>query len=295
MKIQHIFGFLALGASLSFGAEIPNKPNNNVQQPVNSYAPFQLFDSQFNFGLGLSHGTTAIANSGFSGPVRDKNGQIGTYNNNYDNLQIEKLFDIGVWFLVDGTLVNSYSQSKNQSQVAGQQSGNNITGNNPFFGGISAKVGYAFPFNDSILVTPYGQLARSTNMSSFALDNISAGENNLTQSYFNTLGYGFRVEVLAIQKYLELYIDENLHYNFSQTPIADAVYRGNPSYGEWASTIGLKWRVAYNFQIGANYTFSYDVTQDTLSNRQDSNPMSQTNYYQPATNSAYMLTFGFNY
>ncbi len=291
MKFKYLLSLSIVISSLSLAAELKKPQNaNNTNSWSDKYQPFQLFDSQFNIGLGASNGTTSITGGPQFGPGPH---DLGKYNNVYNTLEVEKLFDAGVWFVVDGTLVDSYSQSANQSLVSGQKSGNNITGNNPYFGGVSAKVGYAFPFNDSIMVTPYGMIGRSTNMSSFALDNLSAGEKNLTSSYYNTLGAGFRLEAIAINKYLELYLDEYLGHNFNETPIEPTIFSGDPSYSAWTTTVGLKWRVAYNFQIGANYAFTADYPATPLMNKQDSK--APFYYYTPSTNYAYMLTFGFNY
>jgi opacity protein-like surface antigen len=286
MKFKYLLSLSIVISSLSFAAESVNKSGSTWSD---GYKPYQLFDSQFNIGLGASQGVTSKANW----PQWGSEPSDGTYNNIYNTLEIEKLFSVGVWLLIDATLVDSYSQSSNQSLVAGQKSGNNITGNNPYFGGVSAKVGYAFPFNDSIMVTPYGMVGRSTNMSSFALDNLAASEKNITQSYYNSLGLGFRLEAIAINKYLELYLDEYLGHNFSETPIETTIFSGDPSYSAWTTTLGLKWRVADNFQVGANYAFSAYHTATYLQNIQNSK--APFYYYTPSTNQAYMVTFGFNY
>lgn len=266
-----------------------NQNSTKSKLHFNRYQSFQLFDNQFNVGLGFTNGVTSpnVHNSLWT------KGDFGTYNNFYNNLELEKLFDIGVWLLLDGTLVNSYSQSANQNLDANKMSGNNITGNYPYFGGFSAKLGYAFTFNNDILITPYTNFGRSTNMSSFALDNLAVAEQNITSSYYNNFGFGFRLEAIAISDYLQLYLDEYLGKNFNQTPIEKSIFYGDPSYEIWTTTLGLKWRVAYNFQIGANYGFSADYPESILINKKDSQHGSS--YYLPAHSSSYMLTFGFNY
>jgi hypothetical protein len=287
MKFKYLLFLSIMISSLSVAAESSKSANNDHKSWSDQYKSYQLFDNQFNIGLGVSNGTTALAGIPSWGQ--------GTYNNFYNTIEVEKLFSVGVWFLVDGTLVNQYSQSANQSLVVGQKSGNNITGNNPYFGGVNAKVGYALPFNEALMITPYGAFGRSTNMSSFALDNLAASEKSLTQSYYNTLGLGFKLEAIAINQYLNLYLDEYFARNFNQTPIEKTIFSGDPSYCAWTTTVGLKWRVAYNFQIGANYAFTadYTSTKHPLRNIQDSRSASY--YYVPSTNNAYMLTFGFNY
>lgn len=107
------------------------------------YSAFQKFDRQYSLGFGVTSGNLT-------------NGSNGAVNNSqYINLEVERLFNVGIWMDINASLLTYYSQNADPATPAV----GTTTGSQPSFGGINAKVGYAFSLlPDHLLITPYGYL-----------------------------------------------------------------------------------------------------------------------------------------
>lgn len=216
-------------------ATVNSSANNNSE-----YNAFQQYDNEYNIGYGVTSGNLT-------------NGSNGAVNNTqFMNLEVEHLFNMGVWFDVNASLLTYYSQQADPAAgTVGQ-----TTGSQPIFGGIDASVGYAFPLiEDTLMITPYGTVGRNTNLSSYTLVN-QPTQTNLTEDYFWTVGAGARVEY-RINSVFDLYLDQNAVYNASQAPTINGV--PNNSNYQYTSTLGAKFNLYRNFQLGAKafYTGNY--------------------------------------
>lgn len=220
----------------------------NSESP-NAYSPFQQFDRQFSLGFGVTSGNLTNGNNG------------AVNNSQYVNLEIERLFNIGVWMDVNASLLTYYSQAADPAVP----SLGTTTGSQPNFGGINAKVGYAFPvLGDKLLLTPYGQLGRNTNISSYTMA-YSGSTTNLTNDYFWSVGGGARLEY-RVNNIFDFYLDQNAIYNASQAPTIQGLAPNN-NYA-YTSTLGGKFNLYRNFQLGAQafYTNYYYVNGLTTTN-----------------------------
>ena len=168
---------ITLGLFSVVPAVFATTTTTSVSESANAYAPFQQFDRQYSLGVGATSGNLT-------------NGQNGQVNNSeYVNLEIERLFNVGVWLDINANLLTYYSQAVDPAvTVTG-----NTTGSQANFGGINVKVGYAFPiYEDKLLLTPYGTIGRNTNISSYTMAYNSVPANN-NYTYTTTLGSKFNV------------------------------------------------------------------------------------------------------
>jgi hypothetical protein len=238
---------LASAATVSFAAN----PSDSVTPPANSnpYSAFQQFDREYNLGYSIVSGNVSNGKSN------------GVYNSQAMNLEVERLFDLGVWMDVSASLLTYYSQAADPSLP----SLGTTTGSQPNFGGVNAKVGYAFPLiKDTLLLTPYGLVGRNTNLSSYTLVN-SGQTTNLTQDYFWTAGVGARLEY-RLDHIFDFYLDQSAAYNASQAPTVQGLAPNN-NYA-YTTTLGAKFNLYRNFQLGAkafytNYYFTQGLTTVT--------------------------------
>ncbi len=214
-----------VGVSPVFAATTANESGN-------VYSAFQKFDRQYNVGFGVTSGNLT-------------NGQSGAVNNSeFINLEIERLFNVGIWLDVNANLLTYYSQGADPAIPAL----GTTTGSQPNFGGLNAKVGYAFPLiKDTLMITPYGQIGRNTNISSYTM-NYAEPTTNLTQDYFWTVGGGARLEY-RLNSVFDFYLDQSMVYNSSQAPTTQGV-PPNDNY-QYTTTLGAKFNLYRNFQLGA--------------------------------------------
>ncbi len=236
---------------------------------------FQKFDNEYN--LGYSMYQTTLTN--------------GAHNQNLQQsqalqLEVERLFDIGVWMNVAGDFVVSTNSLGNKIPV-GQES-------SPFsqdfnLGGINAKVGYGYIISKKYLqFIPYGQIGRNTNLARSTV--INNNQNNITNDYFITVGIGVRLEY-RINDSIFVYIDQAGNYNWDQSgPVNGVQPQNNVIY---TSTLGAKFNIWRNLQLGLkgfynNYqymaaapTLPYDPTGSSI--------------YQPQYNIGGMFTIGLTY
>ena len=203
---------------------------------------FQQFDNQYNVGYGVNQMSTGAAS--VSGDL------VG---NEYINLEVEKLFDNNIWFDVNANLVtyttNFGANSKSADPVA---SGGGLLSANGNFGGINAKVGYAFPLiSNALQLTPYVQAGRNTNLSGYSVGNSmgygTANATNVTNDFYYTTGAGARLEYRALDN-VSVYFDQSAVYNFDQTPYTAGF--GAQNTFQARSTLGVKYNAYKSLQIG---------------------------------------------
>lgn len=270
MKKFKILGLLASGLiSNAFAAE------------SSVYSNFQAIDNQYNIGYGFNFGST-----------KDSANQTGSFTGQSLNIEMEKLWDEGVWLDVSANVITAYYQTNNPTSNPYINNGN-ISGSNANFGGVNAKLGYAVPVASKFLVTPYVLGGRNTNVSTYALDNIALQQKNIVDSYFWTGGLGGRMEYLP-KPNLDLYFDFAAVYNLSMTPIQAGVFSGNPSYGSFSPTVGFKYNVYKELQLGASAYYAVNFAQDNLDYVGTSGIPSYS-YYKATNNYGAAVTLGMTY
>src|SRR6185437_2663654 len=229
--------------------------SSNDVAVTNVNSAFQDFQNEYNIGYGYSTGTLI-------------NGAHNTtsYNTQSVNLELEHLFDIGVWFDVNFNMLTS-----NNQQNLGVLNGGNgsYTGNpaynngaafnqNPFVFTFNVKGGYAFNLiNNTLQLTPYLMLGRNTNWATSTV--LANGGENLTQDYFYTGALGARLSYRINQAIL-LYADGSGVYNWDNSGAIKSIQTSTAYYGKsyaatnfgFNSTVGAKFNVYKNLQLGAN-------------------------------------------
>lgn len=241
---------------------------------VNEYSSFQKFDRQYSFGIG-----------GFSGNLNAAGTSGGTYNASFLNVDVERLFDVGVWMDVNAYLYTTYTQSPNVDPAVGMTG--QLTGSDPQFGGLNAKVGYAFPLvKDHLLITPYAQFGKNMNLSSYTLQ--AAPTSNLTSDYYWTFGGGARLEY-RIDDRFDIYLDQNLVYNASQANITQGL--SQPNFYNNRTVLGAKYNVWRNLQLGAQGFYNNFYYPEALVS---ANPVGAS-VLAPSNNIGGMISVGLTY
>jgi hypothetical protein len=248
---------------------------------------FQEFDDQYDVGFGVSNVT--LSNGG---------GQQSLQQSQFITLDVERLFDVGIWMDVNANLV--LSQNSLGSQATGTGMGNSgINGypgmpasQDPNFGGVNAKVGYAFPIiPEHLQLTPYVLGGRNTNLAMSSI--VSNGYANVTNDYYYTGGIGGRLEY-RINKYILVYADQLASYNWDQSAPVGGIPPQNNMI--WKSTLGAKFNLVKNLQVGLqgfynNYQAEAAVPQSTPSN----NGGGTYTIYQPQSSLGGLVTVGLTY
>lgn len=249
------------------------------QSESNEYSAFQKFDRQYSLGLGYRSGNlTAAGSSG------------GTYNAGQLNVEVERLFNVGVWMDVNAYLYSSYSQSPGVDPAV--QTTGSLTGSDPQFGGLNAKVGYAFVLlkDDHLLLTPYLALGRNTNFSSYTLQGTPT--TNLVTDYYWTYGAGARLEY-RLDDTFDFYLDQNLVYNSSQAPMTQGLTQGN-FYGN-TTVLGAKFNLWRKFQLGAQGFYNNYYYPSSLISASASSAATTNAALVPTNSVGGMLSVGLTY
>ena len=244
----------------------------------NVYTSFQKFDRQYSLGLGYQSGNlTAAGSSG------------GNYNATILNVEVERLFNVGVWMDINGYLYGSYTQSPSEDpavQMFGQ-----LTGSDPQFGGLNAKVGYAFPlYKDHLMLTPYGELGRNVNFSSYTLQGTTNA--NLTSDYYWTFGAGARLEY-RLNEIFDFYLDQNMIYNSSQAPMTQGMVPAN--FYSNITTLGAKFNLWRNLQLGAQLYYNNYYYPETLISANPASYSPTNAALVPTNSTGGMFTIGLTY
>jgi hypothetical protein len=247
-------------------------------------AAFQRLDTQVSLGYAFSQ--MSLANGAQNQTLQ----QSQTI-----SLDAERLFDVGVWVDINAYIVSSTNSLGNSAIGTGQGPVQPAT-QDPFLGGVNAKVGYAFPLiNQTIQLTPYLLLGRNTNL---AMSTILANNySNVTNDYFYSGGLGGRLEYLVLPM-LDLYLDQSIVYNWDQSAPLNGVQPQNNMV--YTTTLGIKYNVS-KFLLGANVFYNnYQAMaaapmSTQLSGGNVINNGDQVSVYQPQNNFGGMITVGMTY
>jgi hypothetical protein len=209
---------------------------------------FQQFDNEYNLGYGVAN--TQLYN-GIQNQVLQQS--------QFMSLEVERLFDIGIWLDATANLVTAQNSLGNQATGTGQ--GNSGVPNypgtpstqDPNFGGANFKVGYAFPvLPENLQLIPYVLAGRNTNLAMSTL--LSNGLANVSNDFYYTAGVGGRIEY-RINDYIFLYADQNAAYNWDQSGPVNGIEPQNFLIAQ--STIGAKFNVVKNLQLGISGFYKY--------------------------------------
>lgn len=212
----------------------------------NEYATFQQFDNHVSFGMDIGQGSLSAKNT---------NNGANTYNYNSVNLEVEKLFDAGIWLNAKIGNLNTY-----------EQSGMPLTplGSYQFVATANAKIGYNFPIiQDTLSITPYVLIGKNANTAQ--LNSVNNGMGNgvgITQDFYLTNGIGFRLDY-PINKNLDIYFDQYGAYNADQAPISSAVNDAGTTFNnvstsnlQYTTTLGLRANLWEDLQLGASVFYN---------------------------------------
>ena len=253
---------------------------------------FKEFDNEYNTGIG-------VYNSSFKNGAGYQNIQ----QSQFLSLEVERLFDKGIWMDVGASIVTSQNSYGNSANGTGQ-SGSGVpyfpgmpSSQDPNLGGVNAKVGYAFPvMPDQLQLTPYGLLGRNTNLAMSTI--LSNGFANVTNDYYYTVGAGGRLEYI-VNSNIFLYADQLISYNFDQSqPVGGIAPQNNMVY---LTTLGAKFNIVDNLQLGVsgfykNYQAMASVPPPTPSNNGGTDQNGRlVSIYQIQYNVGMLLTVGLTY
>ncbi|MBY0379321.1 MAG: hypothetical protein K2P99_02855 [Burkholderiales bacterium] len=215
---------------------------------LSDYKNFQQFDNQVSFGINYQNGN--FNNS-------QANGNPHGYSITALNLEVERLFDIGLWGLFDASVAQTYTQTiTDNSNIPTQP-----VGSYPFLQTMNAKIGYNFPLLNSLSVTPYIQLGKNADLTSYTtfsgLNIIGSGNSgsNVTNDFYYTYGGGLRMEYI-INKYVNVYLDQMVAQNSDQTGYGFNNYIISTSNTQWTTTLGGKINPWQKLQLGANLLYT---------------------------------------
>ena len=155
------------------------------------------------FGLSFQQGD-------FSHKSIDPSGRGGGNNNSFQlstiNLEVEKLFDLGLWMDINVGNVQTYVQTNTLLTPLGAY---------PYMLSMNGKFGYNFPLlKDELSITPYILLGKNANLTQALTVAATTTNTGVTQDFYYTTGGGARLEWL-INKQFMVYFDLNLFFFFS--------------------------------------------------------------------------------
>jgi hypothetical protein len=245
LNIVYLAGLLFLTNTV-FAATAVTKNLEKESSSVNSNdnSSFQAFENEYNLGYGFSQGGLVNGSQ-----------QKSTYRQQSFNLEVERLFDNGIWLDGNFNMVTNYDQSNLGPLNGGSGSGSPF-GQNPFMYGFTLKSGYGFQLIDKTLqIIPYAMLGRTSNLST---STVNANQNEIiTTDFFYTGGIGGRLNY-RINDTIMLYADELYTYNWDNsganktTQIATFGKTYAATNYNITSTIGSKFNVYRNLQLGVN-------------------------------------------
>jgi len=210
---------------------------------------FQSFQNQYNIGYQFTQ-MTLINGEQRTAPV----------NQQAINLEVEHLFDVGIWANANLNMVTYYSQpylgNGNLNGGEGDCSGSQACalGQNPFMYSFILKGGYAFSLlNDTLQLTPYVMAGRNANWAASTV--VANGYQPITNDFFLTGGLGFRA-AYRFDKTVMVYADQLYSYNWDQSGAIKDIQV--PTYGksyaatnyQFTTTLGVRYNVTPDLQLG---------------------------------------------
>lgn len=246
---------------------------------------FQEYDDEYNIGYGATNVT--LYNGG---------NQQSLQQSQFMTLDVERLFDLGIWFDISADLV--LSQNSLGSQATGTGMGNNgmPSSQDPNLGGVNAKVGYAFPIMpEHLQLTPYVLAGRNTNIAMSTI--VSNNFSNISNDYYYTGGLGGRLEY-RINNNILVYADQLAAYNWDQSaPLGGIPPQNNMA---WTSTLGAKFNLYKSLQVGLQGFYTNFQAEAAVSPANTTSSGGQSGsglytIYQPQSSLGGLVSIGLTY
>ena len=216
------------------------------------------------------------------------------------NMEIEHLFDMGVWLDANVNMVTAYSQptlgpSGYLNGGSGGQGNGQVNnqayalGQNPFMYSATIKGGYAFSMlDDKLQVTPYAMFGRNANWAASTV--VANSYQPSGDDYFLTGGFGTRIAYRFDEKFM-LYADELYSYNWDNSGAVKTIQTATytKSYAatnyQFTTTIGAKYNITRDFQVGLSGFWNNYQPQSNMSGM----------IYLPQNTYGEMITIGLTY
>lgn len=245
---------------------------------------FTEFDDQYN--AGYSYSQYELKNGGAQAALQQNQGL---------NLEIERLFDLGIWMNITANLAIGTNSLGNMSTGTGMGPAQPAT-QVPNLGGVNSRFGYAFVLiPDTLQLTPYALGGYNTNM---AMSTITANNfANVSSDVYFTGGVGTRLEY-RINKLVDLYAAEEIVYNWDQSgPLNGVMPQNNMIY---TTTVGAKYKPYKALILGltgfySNYQYMASAPGSGSTNGGNSPSGSTYTVYQPQNSLGAMVTVGLTY
>jgi len=223
---------------------------------ADDYSKYQAFDNQFNLNYSYNVGT-----------LEDSTGNTSTYGYSTLGLEVERIMDFGLWFDLNASLMLNYDNFSSSNPNANMAP----IGQAPNVGDFITKAGYALPMNQQLLLIPYGQFAKNTNMTSNSFKNNTTGsgdgtyslDTNVTNDYYLGLGIGGRAQYLFNDMF-SAYFDQNVAYNIDMSG-PNSTYSPSNNWS-FTSQLGLKANVYKSLQLFVAGSYDVYVMNVTNSN-----------------------------
>lgn len=251
---------------------------------ASDYSAFQEFDNQYNAGYGFSQ--YQLSNGG---------AQKSLQQNQTLNLEVERLFDMGLWMDVGANFVvatNSLGSKATGTGMGGAQPASQV----PNLGVVNGKIGYAFDVvSNTLQIIPYALAGYNTNV---AMSTITANNfANVTNDAYVTGGAGLRIEY-RITDWVDIYADQNGVYNWDRSgPLNGIQPQNNVIY---TTVLGVKFKPYDDLILGLNgfyNNYQYVAAAPGYGATNGGNSVNGTTYsiYQPQSNFGGMVTIGLTY
>lgn len=266
-----IGSIFAIGSSVVFSAD-------NSQ--------FQQFENEYNVGYEYQSGT-----------LINGTGNTSNYTAQLLDIEVERLFDVGVWLDGNYSMVTNYSQPNLGPLNGGNGSSNqqypyaSAFGQDPFMFSLTFKAGYAFQVvNNKLQLTPYVMAGRTINWATSTV--VANGGNNLSSDYFYTGGLGGKISY-RLNSTILIYADELYTYNWDNSGAVKEIQTQPQLYGKsyaatnytFTSTVGAKFNVVKNLQLGINAFWNNYQPQSNIASV----------VYTPTNNFGSMVSVGLTY
>lgn len=205
------------------------------------YNNYESFNNVVSIGVGTA--STSLSNSHGDSALTS----ITSY-----QLEVERLFKNNIWVDLNNSVVTSNLTTQVNGLGSNYNSFKSPFTQNPNVGGINLNIGYALLVPDYMLITPFINLGRNTNLSTSTV--YFNNNKNITHDFYYTLGIGSKFDFI-INQYFMVYLKPSINYNFDQSgPLDGVMPQNNLNY---SIILGAKLNLYQNLQIGLNSYYSY--------------------------------------
>jgi len=196
-------------------------------------AAYRRFHNQTSIGMGVESSSFSVTDS-----ATPPNSATVKPTTTFVDINVERLFQSGVWADLDVQMLTSYSASKDDASKLG------VNGN---LAGVNAKVGYFFqPIHRHLALTPYALVGRNANLSDYTLAAVPANTNAISSQAYLTGGIGGQIN-FRVNDIFEFTFDQlvAINYDMSKYPAGT----DNLTNYQSRTTLGARFNVVSNFQI----------------------------------------------